>query len=159
MRIRSRTPGSCALLGLGVVAACTAGRPVHPEPAVAPLLVVSDLARSLRFYIDVVGAAPVTTGESYARLSLGAGMLHLVTRSEPTPDKPGVTLAPPDPTAAVVHGEIVVEVPDCRAMYSRLAAKGAAFLAPPTVPPWGHEVRAFLRDPDGHLIELSQVDE
>jgi catechol 2,3-dioxygenase-like lactoylglutathione lyase family enzyme len=24
--------------------------------------------------------------------------------------------------------------------------------------PWGHEVRAFLRDPDGHLIELSQTD-
>jgi catechol 2,3-dioxygenase-like lactoylglutathione lyase family enzyme len=44
-------------------------------------------------------------------------------------------------------------------MYARLAAKGAAFLALPTVPPWGPEVRAFLRDPDGHLIELSQVDE
>jgi hypothetical protein len=26
------------------------------------------------------------------------------------------------------------------------------------VPPWGHEVRAFLRDPDGHLLELSQTD-
>ena len=150
---------SCRLLGLGLVAACAAGRPLPSEPAVAPLLVVSDLARSLRFYIDVVGAVPVTTGESYARLSLGRGVLHLVTRSEPTPDKPGVTLAPPDPSDAVVHGEVVVQVPDCRAMYARLTAKGAAFLAPPTVPPWGHEVRAFLRDPDGHLIEVSQVDE
>lgn len=44
-------------------------------------------------------------------------------------------------------------------MYARLAAKGTAFLAPPTVRPWGNEVRAFLRDPDGHLIELSQIDE
>ena len=138
------------VLSLLVVASCAAA---------APLIVVGDLARSLQIYEGVLGAARITVGESYAKLSLGRGELHLATLSPPTPDKPEVTLAPPDPQSAIVHGEIIVHVRDCRAMYSRLVTRGAAFLAPPTVPPWGHEVRAFLRDPDGHLIELSQTDE
>src|SRR5215468_1913413 len=147
-------------LGLLLVASCAApGVPAATEPTVAPLLVVGDLARSLAFYEGVLGAVRVIAGDSYARLSLGRGELHITTRSEPTPDKPGVTLAPPDPEAAAVPGEIVISVRDCRAMYTRLVARGAVFLAPPTVPPWGHEVRAFLRDPDGHLIELSQIAE
>jgi hypothetical protein len=41
-------------------------------------------------------------------------------------------------------------------MYARLAAKGAAFLALPTVPPWGPEVPSCAIPI--HLIELSQVD-
>jgi catechol 2,3-dioxygenase-like lactoylglutathione lyase family enzyme len=148
------------VIALLVIASCAAApRPNGDGLGVAPLLVVGDLARSLRFYEGVLGALRITASESYAKLSLGAGELHLVTRSEPTPDKPGVTLAPPDPQAAIVHGEIVLHVRDCRAMHARLVARGAAFLAPPTVPPWGHEVRAFLRDPDGHLIELSQTDD
>jgi catechol 2,3-dioxygenase-like lactoylglutathione lyase family enzyme len=143
-----------------LAASCaTSAKPTHSEMTVAPLLAVGDLSRSLAFYENVVGATRIMVGDSYARLSLGRGELHLATRSDPTPDKPGVILAPPDPAATTVHGEVVVHVRDCRAMYAQLVAKGAAFLAPPTVPPWGHEVRAFLRDPDGHLIELSQTDE
>jgi catechol 2,3-dioxygenase-like lactoylglutathione lyase family enzyme len=148
--------------GLWLVLAASCGaaeKPTNGDPTIAPLLVVGDLPRSLAFYEGVLGAVRVTAGASYAKLALGRGELHLATRSEPTPDKPGVTLAPPDPQSAMVHGEVVVHVRDCRAMYARLAAKGAVFLAPPTVPPWGREVRAFLRDPDGHLIELSQTDE
>jgi catechol 2,3-dioxygenase-like lactoylglutathione lyase family enzyme len=141
-------------------AACgAAGKPTHGELTVAPLLVVGDLSRSLAFYENVLGAVRVIGSASYARLSLGRGELHLTTRSEPTPDKPGVTLAPPDPASPTVHGEVVLHVPDCRALYDQLVARGAKFLAPPAVPPWGHEVRAFLRDPDGHLVELSQYDE
>lgn len=140
-----------------LAAACGAAERPRPEISVAPLLVVSDLSRSLAFYEHVLGAARITSGDSYALLSLGRGELHLVTRSAPTPDRPGVTLAPPDPASPEVHGEVVLHVPDCRALHARLVARGATFLAPPTVPPWGHEVRAFLRDPDGHLIELSQT--
>jgi len=35
-----------------------------------------------------------------------------------------------------------------------LCSRGAEFLTPPI--DWGYEIRAFLRDPDGHLIELTQ---
>jgi catechol 2,3-dioxygenase-like lactoylglutathione lyase family enzyme len=137
-----------------LLVACTAA---PRYPTVAPLLVVADLPRSLQFYEHVVGASRVDAGDSYAKLALGSGELHLVTRSEATPDKPGAALLPPsDPSA--VHGEVVLHVRDCRATYAELVARGARFLAPPSVPPWGHEVRAFLRDPDGHLIEISQTD-
>jgi catechol 2,3-dioxygenase-like lactoylglutathione lyase family enzyme len=45
-------------------------------------------------------------------------------------------------------------VPDCFAAYEVLRSRGAEFLTPPV--DWSYEVRAFLRDPDGHLIELTQ---
>ena len=134
-------------------------KPAGPEAeiALAPLIVVGDLQRSLQFYERVMGASRVVAGDSYARLALGAGELHLAIHSEPTPDKPGITLAAPDPASATVHGEIVLSVHDCRAMYARLVARGAKFLSPPATPPWGHELRVFLRDPDGYLIEISEV--
>ncbi len=46
-------------------------------------------------------------------------------------------------------------VPDCRAAYDQLTARGASFLTPPIDN--GPEVRCFFRDPDGHLLELSEA--
>ena len=50
---------------------------------------------------------------------------------------------------------MTVRVADCRAAYEELRSKGAAFLTPPY--DWGSEIRCFLQDPDGHLVELSQA--
>ena len=44
--------------------------------------------------------------------------------------------------------------PTRRAAYEALRSRGAAFLTPPH--DWGTEIRCFLRDPDGHLVEISQ---
>ena len=44
---------------------------------------------------------------------------------------------------------------DCRAAYETLRERGATFLTEPV--DWGDEIRCFLRDPDGHLFELSQA--
>ena len=81
--------------------------------------------------------------------------LLLVTGGGPTRDKPGVSFAPPqDPN--VVSAQLVVRVPDCRAAYDLLVGRGARFLTPPVT--WDHgEIRAFFRDPDGHLFEISQI--
>jgi hypothetical protein len=46
-------------------------------------------------------------------------------------------------------------VADCRAAYEALRARGAVFLTDPY--DWAGEIRCFLRDPDGPLIELSQA--
>ena len=46
-------------------------------------------------------------------------------------------------------------MPDCRGAYETLRARGAQFLAPPVEYEW--EVRAFFRDPDGHLLEISEA--
>ena len=45
--------------------------------------------------------------------------------------------------------------PDCYAAYEVLRARGAEFLTPPV--DWGYEIRAFFRDLDGHLLEISQT--
>ena len=81
--------------------------------------------------------------------------LLLVTGGGPTQDKPGVSFAPPtDPDR--VAAQLVVRVPDCHEAYRVLTERGAVFLAPPVK--WDHgEVRAFFRDPDGHMFEISEL--
>lgn len=44
---------------------------------------------------------------------------------------------------------------DCRSVYQLLMRRGVEFLTPPVESEW--EVRAFFRDPDGHLFEISEA--
>jgi catechol 2,3-dioxygenase-like lactoylglutathione lyase family enzyme len=119
------------------------------------LLVVSDYARSLAFYRDVLGATVVREFPgTLCFLSFGGGQILLTVPGGPTKDKPTVTFAPPA-DADSVSSELAIRVPDCSAAYEVLRSRGAQFLTPPV--DWGYEVRAFFRDPDGHLLELSQT--
>jgi len=77
----------------------------------------------------------------------------LVTGGGPTKDKPDVTFASPADPKVVDH-EFTIRVPDCQGAYETLRGRGAEFLTPPV--DWGGEIRAFFRDPDGHLFEISQ---
>jgi catechol 2,3-dioxygenase-like lactoylglutathione lyase family enzyme len=43
----------------------------------------------------------------------------------------------------------------CQEAYAQLRERGAHFLTPPIDN--GPEIRCFFRDPDGHLLELSQA--
>ncbi len=118
------------------------------------LLVASDYARSLVFYRDVLGARVVREiTEALRLLSFGGAEILLTVAGEPTENKPTVTFAPPA-DADRVSSELNIRVPDCLAAYEALRSRGAEFLTPPV--DWGYEVRAFLRDPDDHLIELTQ---
>jgi catechol 2,3-dioxygenase-like lactoylglutathione lyase family enzyme len=118
------------------------------------LLVASDYARSLAFYCDVLGAKVVRQiSDALCLLSFGVGEFLLTVGGGPTRDKPTVTFAPPT-GPDTVNSELNIRVPDCFAAYEVLRSRGAEFLTPPV--DWGYEVRAFLRDPDGHLIELTQ---
>jgi catechol 2,3-dioxygenase-like lactoylglutathione lyase family enzyme len=119
------------------------------------LLVVAELSRSVAFYRDVVGAELVREyGGTSAVFRLAGTWLLLVTSGGPTADKPMVTFAPPaDPDT--VSSEMTFRVGDCRAVCALLSERGAVFLTPPV--DYGYEVRCFFRDPDGHLLELSEV--
>jgi catechol 2,3-dioxygenase-like lactoylglutathione lyase family enzyme len=118
------------------------------------LLVASDYARSLAFYQNVLGAKIVRQiSDVLCLLSLGGSEFLLTVGGSPTKDKPTVTFAPPT-SPDTVSSELNIRVPDCYAAYEVLRSRGAEFLTPPV--DWGYEVRAFLRDPDGHLIELTQ---
>lgn len=118
------------------------------------LLVVADAERSGRWYADVLGAEIVREygGTSVVLKVLGAWFL-LVTGGDPTEDKPTVTFVPPDDPDRV-SAEMIFGVPDCREAYETLRARGAEFLTPPVEYDW--EIRAFFRDPDGHLLEISE---
>jgi catechol 2,3-dioxygenase-like lactoylglutathione lyase family enzyme len=119
------------------------------------LLVVSDVERSRDWYTNVLGATLYREygGTSIVLQLLGTWLL-IVTGGEPTEDKPTVTFAPPDDPDRV-STELIFRVPNCRDAYETLKGRGAAFLTPPVDN--GYEVRAFFRDPDGHLFEISEV--
>ena len=131
--------------------------PKFPQEGMAltHLLVVADVGRSRAFYCDVLGAELYREygGTSVVLRWLDSWLL-LVTGGPPTEDKPGVVFAPPADTATVNH-EMTIRVPDCRTAYETLQSRGARFLTPPVESAW--EVRCFFRDPDGHLLELSEA--
>jgi lactoylglutathione lyase len=115
-------------------------------------LVVSDQDRSREFYRSLfdgkvlIERDPVIMRVANSWLILNAG-------GGPTDDKPTVTLTTPqDPntTSAFLN----VRVADIHAVYEEWTAKGAEFLTEPK--DHGREIRAYVRDPDGHLIEVGQ---
>lgn len=123
--------------------------------ALTHMLVVADAQRSRDWYVDSLDA--VVFGE-YAGTSvvlelLGSWLL-LVTGGGPDAGKPTVHLdVPADPDQ--VSSQIIFRVGDCRATHALLASRGVEFLAPPHER--GTETRAFFRDPDGHLYEISSL--
>ena len=120
------------------------------------LLVVTDIERSTVWYRDVLGATLFREyGGTSAVFTFVGSWLLLVTGGGPTADKPDISFAAPsDP--ATVSAQLVLRVPDCQGAYETLSARGAEFLTPPVR--WDHgEIRAFFRDPDGHLFELSEL--
>ena len=119
------------------------------------ILVVAEVGRATAFYRDVLGATLIREyGGTSSVLQFRGAWLLLVTGGGPTADKPSVTFeAPPDPDR--VSHSMTIRVPDCRAAFATLRSRGAAFLAPPVESAW--EIRAFFRDPDGHLLEISEA--
>lgn len=118
------------------------------------LRVTRDLDKSRAFYIDVLGATLVReTAAMLAFLDLAGASLVISTAGGPTEDKPTVSFVPPTDEDRV-DAELIIRVADVHATYRALRARGAQFLTAPVRTDW--ETRCFLRDPDGHLIELTQ---
>ena len=126
-----------------------------PDVELTHLLVVADAEVSRRWYETVLGASVHRAyGGTSVVLNLLGQWLLLVTGGEPTADKPTVTFAQPR-NPDTVSAEMIFGVPDCRAAYEGLRARGAVFLTPPVESDW--EIRAFFRAPDGHLFEISEA--
>lgn len=145
---------------------CTSGdsvRRLQPAPGAGErqgllelthILVVDEIARARSFYRDVLGAEVYREyGGTSCVLRFGAACLLLVTGGGPTEDKPDVTFEPPQDPNSVSHA-MTIRVPDSRAAYDVLSARGATFITPPV--DHGAETRCFFRDPDGHLLEISE---
>lgn len=121
-------------------------------------VVARDVSSTVSFYSDVLGGEVVWRAihpgaPTYIRLAniwigvnVGGG---------PTPDKPDVNL-----------GEVLdlnnfdsflnLRVADIHRIYEEWCSRGAVFLTPP-IDNLGYELRCYLRDPDGRIIELGQA--
>lgn len=116
-------------------------------------LISENVAASRDFYAGVLGGTTVMDGgptivklaNSWVIINEGGG---------PTEDKPEVTLDLPDDQNNV-SAFMNIRVADIQKVYDDWSAKGAKFLTPPI--DRGPEIRCYMRDPDGHLIEVGQL--
>src|SRR5215510_8247610 len=117
------------------------------------VLVVADQDRSREFYRSLFGGQVLLERDPVI-IKVANTWLTLNTGGGPTDDKPDVTLSPPtDPRRA--SGFLNVRVADIAAIYEEWSAKGIDFLTEPK--DHGRENRAYVRDPDDHLIEVGQT--
>jgi catechol 2,3-dioxygenase-like lactoylglutathione lyase family enzyme len=116
-------------------------------------LAVSNYARSLAFYRDVLGARVLhELPGTLCFLSFAGNQILLSAPFGSTKDK---TDSPLDRKSII--SELSIQVPDCLAAYELLRSRGAQFITPPF--DWREETRAFFLDPDGHLLEIWEARE
>jgi catechol 2,3-dioxygenase-like lactoylglutathione lyase family enzyme len=128
----------------------------------AHFIVSDDVERSRRFYNEVLGGRTVISGEvlggktvdNVTYVPLANSWIIINDGGGPTDDKPTVTLeTPPDPDR--VSSFLNIRVADIQAAYAEWSARGAEF---PTHPKLHEtEIRCYIRDPDGYLIEVGQT--
>ena len=113
---------------------------------------VADVKRSAEFYVRVFGGTVVRSGEPTI-IHLANSWLIVNVGGGPTDDKPTVTLRPPV-NPHEVSSFLNIRVADIRASYEQWRSKGAEFLTEPK----DHvaEIRCYMRDPDGYIIEVGQ---
>ena len=117
------------------------------------VLVVADQDRSREFYRSLLDGQVLLERDPVI-IKVANTWLTLVTGGGPTDDKPGVSLSTPADLGRS-SGFLNIRVADIAQFYKESSAKGAEFLTEPK--DHGREIRAYLRDPDGHLIEVGQV--
>ena len=119
----------------------------------AHFVVSDDVDRSRRFYSEVLGGKVVFSGD-VTYVALANSWIIINVGGGPTDDKPTVTLeTQPDPDR--VSSFLNIRVADIQAVYNEWSARGAQFLTPPKQ--HETEIRCYIRDPDGYLIEVGQT--
>jgi catechol 2,3-dioxygenase-like lactoylglutathione lyase family enzyme len=129
--------------------------PAPPDMVLAHFIVSDDVERSRRFYTEVLGGRLAYSGPGgLTYVALSNSWIIINVGGGPTDDKPAVTLeAPRDPDR--VSSFLNIRVRDIQAVYAEWSARGAQFLTPPKQ--HQYEIRCYIRDPDGYLIEVGQT--
>jgi len=122
--------------------------------AITHFIVSRDVVRSRHFYTEVLGGEAVLEGDFFSIVALANGWVTISVAGGPTNDKPTVTLEPPSDLDHV-SSFLNIRVADIGAVYELWSGRGAEFLTPPI--DRGSEIRCYMRDPDGHLIEVGQL--
>jgi len=115
-------------------------------------ITVRKVARSRDFYSRVLGGT-VVMDENPCIVKLSNSWIIMNPGGPPTPDKPDISVVdyqPSNTTSMFMN----LRVADIQACYEEWKAKGAEFVTPPI--DRGAEIRCYVRDPDGYLIEVGQ---
>ena len=127
-----------------------------PAPAegivMTMFITVRKVARSRDFYSRVLGGT-VVLEENPCIVKLSNSWILMNPGGPPTPDKPNISVVNYEPgnTTSIF---LNLRVADIQARYEEWKAKGAEFVTPPI--DRGAEIRCYMRDPDGYLIEVGQ---
>jgi lactoylglutathione lyase len=119
-------------------------------------LIVENVGRSREFYASVLGGEVAWEGNEEgmpAMVKLANTWVIINTGGGPTDDKPTVIAEPPadpDKLSAFMN----LRVADIAKVYEEWRSKGAEFLTEPK--DHANEIRAYIRDPDGYLVEVGQ---
>ncbi|OFW52346.1 MAG: hypothetical protein A2146_05215 [Actinobacteria bacterium RBG_16_67_10] len=105
-------------------------------------LFTDDVAAATSFYAGLLGGTPVAEWPGGAIFAAGASKLLVHERAAAAED------GPPN------EDHFAFSVADLDASCDELRAHGLSFLVEPSAFPWGRS--AYLRDPDGRLVELSE---
>lgn len=110
---------------------------------VAEIALFTDDAKAhIAFYRLLLGSEPVAEWPGGAIFSAGDAKILVHDRA------PGVEGGPPN------EDHFAVQMDDLDAACATLRDRGIALLVEPREYPWGRS--AYLRDPDGRLVELTQ---
>ena len=115
-------------------------------------ITVRSVARSRAFYSEVLGGQ-VVLEENPCMVKLSNSWVIMNPGGGPTPDKPDISVVDYefDNTLSIFMN---LRVADIQACYEEWRSKGAEFVTPPI--DRGAEIRCYMRDPDGYLIEVGQ---
>src|SRR5215472_1770122 len=123
------------------------------EFIVTVTLIVADIARSVAFYRDILGASVLQAGEP-TFLRLKNVWITINKGGGPTDDKPEVIASPPK-DLNTLSSFVNLRVVDIERCYELWRSRGACFITEPKV--HQTEIRCYMRDPDGYLIEVGQT--
>lgn len=122
--------------------------PLREGPGISGVgvtLLVTDLARAVDFYTDLIGLYEIDGGDNSAVLASGANRLVLREVAEATGNR------------RLTH--INLEVADLAAAHQRLSEQGLGFTSPPQIINRGTRFdvwAATFRDPDGNSVALTE---
>ncbi len=130
--------------------------PTPDQLVVTNLVACDDVDASAQFYSQVLGGTLMRSGgPGPTVVKLANAWITLAEGAGPPRDKPTVTLASPaEPDR--VDSFLNLRVADIDAVYREWSARGSVFLTEP-IDNQGLELRCYLRDPSGHLIEVGEA--
>jgi lactoylglutathione lyase len=119
------------------------------------ILYVADVGASLEFYERALSQRRRFVHESgqYAELDTGETTLALAAHELAAANLPGV-YQPEDRPSMRPAFEVCFVTDDVQGAFDRAIEEGAEAVTPPQTKPWGQQV-AYVRDPDGNLVEIA----